>query len=81
MYSSWVGLEAALKPLLQWAVMCYGINDGCLALWVSPVLSFGTQKSGKLHQFMLTQVSDQFYIKFIQTKWIPEKPNLSLFWQ
>lgn len=61
--------------------MCYGINDGCLALWVSPVLSFGTQKSGKLHQFMLTQVSDQFYIKFIQTKWIPEKPNLSLFWQ
>lgn len=48
--------------------MCYVGNDECLALWVSPVLSFGIQKSGELHQFMLTQASGQFCIKFIQTK-------------
>lgn len=34
MYCSWVGFEAALKPLFLWAVMCYISNDECLPLWV-----------------------------------------------
>lgn len=65
MCCSWAGLEAPLKPLLQRAVMCYVTNDEYLALWMYPVLSLGTQKSGELHTFMLTQASGQFCIKFI----------------